>query len=252
MRHPVAEARTAPGFDGVIFLPGLLCDERLFAPQVEALASFQDPSGNPLYPTEVADLGAYDSLQAMAEAVFEKTRFERFALAGLSMGGALAMTMARMDPHRVERLAVLDANPGVDDDARRENRRRQLADAERLGVGALTRSELVPLYLAPDNCSPELIDLTVAMAERHGLETYRRQLEALMTRDSSREHLADFSGPALVLCGELDAMCAPKLHEEMAQRLPNSQLVIIPGVGHLATVEAPQVVNAALLDWLQR
>ena len=132
-----------PKFDGVIFLPGLLCDAKLFAPQVAALEQSYD--------IEIPNLGAYDTFEAMARGVLDATRFERIALAGLSMGGALAMNMARWHPQRIERLAILDSNPRADDDARRQNRRRQLADARQFGVGRLTRDELSKVYLAPHN-----------------------------------------------------------------------------------------------------
>jgi len=168
------------------------------------------------------------------------------------MGGALAMNMARWAPERVERLGILDANPGADDEARRKNRRRQIADAEKIGVGELTRQELAKLYLAPTNQTPEFIDIAVAMAEGHGLETYKRQQNALMTRSSSRQHLSNYPGKTLVLCGELDVLCLPQWHEEMADLIPNATLTLVEGAGHLATVEAPEVVNSAILDWLKR
>ena len=186
----------------------------------------------------------------MSAAILASTRFQRFALAGLSMGGALALNMARWVPDRVERLAILDANPGPDDDARKANRRRQIADAERMGVGELTRRELAGLYLAPQNQTPEMVELAVSMAERHGLDVYKRQQNALMARQSSRPFLAQIKAPALVLCGQEDTLCLPQWHEEMAQQMPNSQLMQIVGAGHLSTLEAPGEVNAALKNWL--
>lgn len=239
---PVSDRTSGNLFDGVIFLPGLLCDERLFAPQVKALQGH--------YPTEVPDLGACSTLEDMSTAILAGTRFQRFALAGLSMGGALAMNMARWAPDRVLRLAILDANPGADDDARKANRRRQIAEAERIGVGKLTRNELAGLYLAPQNQTPEMVDLVVSMAERHGLDVYKRQQNALMTRQSSRPFLSEIQIPTLVLCGQEDKLCLPQWHEEMAQLIPDSHLVVIPGAGHLATVETPDEVNSALIDWL--
>jgi pimeloyl-ACP methyl ester carboxylesterase len=231
-------------FDGIIFLPGLLCDEKLFAPQVAALQGH--------YEIEVPNLGGYESFEAMSHGVLAATKFDRFALAGLSMGGALAMNMARWEPGRVERLAILDANPRADDEARKQNRRRQLATARDLGVGALTRDELSMVYLALANQTPEFIEIAVQMAEGHGVDVYQRQLHALMARQDSTSYLPDYQGPALVLCGELDVLCLPEWHVEMADLLPNATLSVIPGAGHLATIEAPDEVNAALLEWLQR
>jgi len=235
--------KSSPSFDGVIFLPGLLCDERLFAPQRQALGDRVS--------IEVADLGHHDNFRDMAEAVLSQTRFERFALAGLSMGGALAMNLARWAPDRVERLAILDANPGCDDDVRRANRRRQIEEADKTGVGELSRQELVEIYLAPENRTPTLINTVGAMAERHGLAVYKRQQNALMTRESSRPYLPKYPGRTLVLCGELDVQCPPELHREMANLIPDATLVVVPGAGHLVTMEAPDAVNAALADWLQ-
>ena len=149
-------------------------------------------------------------------------------------------------------MAILDSNPRADDDARRENRRRQLARAREFGVGQLTRDELSKVYLAPHNQTPELIEVAVQMAEGHGVEVYARQLNALMTRQSSLSHLADYKGPTLVLCGDMDALCLPEWHVEMAQLMPNATLSLIPNAGHLATIEEPELVNAALLEWLQR
>ena len=231
-------------FDGVIFLPGLLCDAKLFAPQVAALEASYD--------IEVPNLGAYDSFEKMSQAVLDDSKFERIALAGLSMGGALAMNMARWHPDRIERLAILDSNPRADDDARRTNRRRQLAAARESGVGQLTRDELSKVYLAPHNQTPELIDIAVQMAEGHGVDVYARQLNALMTRQSSLDDLPHYEGPTLVLCGEMDALCLPEWHVEMAELMPNASLSLIANAGHLATIEEPEAVNAALLEWLRR
>ena len=162
------------------------------------------------------------------------------------------MNMARWVPDRVARLGILDANPGIDDDARKANRRRQIEDASRIGVGELTRRELADLYLAPANRTERLIQITVDMAEGHGLETYKRQQTALMSRQSSLAGLSDYKGPSLVLCGELDVLCLPEWHRTMAEHLPDADLVIIPEAGHLATIEAPEAANAAILNWLQR
>ncbi len=242
--QPVSEVVAQRPFDGVIFLPGLLCDQKLFAPQLAALEG--------IYPTEAPNLGAYDTFEAMSAAVLEQTQFDRFALAGLSMGGALAMNMARWVPERVERLAILDANPGADDEKRRANRRRQIEDAHRIGVGELTRQELAKLYLAPANQTPAMIDTAVAMAEEHGVAVYERQQNALMSRASVREHLPLYKGNTLVLCGGLDILCLPEWHREMADLIPNASLKIIDGAGHLAPIEAPNEVNSAVLEWLGR
>ena len=72
-----------------------------------------------------------------------------------------------------------------------------------------------------------------------------------MSRSDCRKHLPSYTGKTLVLCGELDGLCLPEWHREMADLIPNSDLVLVEGAGHLATIEAPEIVNAAILEWLE-
>ncbi len=113
----------------LVLLPGMMCDARLFVPQIGAI------SGRRAVMT--AAVGGADTMAALAREVLAHAP-PRFALAGLSLGGILAMEVLRQAPDRVERLALLDTNPRAETDAARA--RRQPADRRRAGPDGCARS----------------------------------------------------------------------------------------------------------------
>ena len=226
--------------DGLVLVPGLLCDHALFGPQVAALSRY--------LPVHVAEpRGA--TIAAMAESVAAAVPFERYALAGLSMGGIVAMHM--LDPERVTRLALLDTNHLADTDEKRHERHALVAEAQERGLEPVVRERLKPAYLAPAHRhDPRLNDIVVAMAMRLGIETFEEQTQALVSRPDASGRLEAWRRPALVLCGRHDRPCPPARHDQMAALMPAARRVTLPGAGHLTTLEAPAAVNAALLGWL--
>lgn len=224
----------------VVLVPGLLCDERLFAPQLPALAARG--------PVRVAETRHDDSLAGMAERLLGEAP-ERFALCGLSMGGYVALEVMRRAPGRVARLALLDTQARADTPEAAQRRRDLMALAERgefLGVAP----RLLPLFLHPAKLQ-ELGPLVVAMAQAVGKEAFLRQQRAILARPDSRPGLAAIGCPTLVLCGRQDQLTPPALHEEMAAAIPEATLVVLPGCGHLAPLERPEAVTAQLLAWLE-
>ncbi len=224
----------------LILVPGLLCDERLFAPQLPALAARTAVS--------VAQTRLDDSLGAMAERLLAAAP-ERFALAGLSMGGYVCFEVVRRAPDRVTRLALLDTQARADTTEAAQRRRDLVALAERgefLGVAP----RLLPLFLHPDHLE-RLGPVVTAMAAAVGKEAFLRQQRAILERPDSRPLLASIRCPTLVLCGRQDRLTPPSLHEEMAAAIPEATLVVLPNCGHLAPLERPEAVTAQLLAWLE-
>jgi pimeloyl-ACP methyl ester carboxylesterase len=225
----------------LIFLPGLLCDRAIWAPQIEALAD--------LARITVGDLTTADSMAGMAESILSVAP-ERFALAGFSMGGYVSFEIMRRAPERVTRLALLDTSARPDTPEQTMGR---LALMQRYGDGEFTRiaSELLPRWVRPsrrDNRA--LIGAATAMIGRIGREGFRRQQRAIMDRLDSRPGLASITGPVLVLCGRDDQVTPVELHEEVAAGIPGAQLKILPACGHFSTLEQPEAVSAALRAWL--
>lgn len=226
----------------LLLLPGMMCDERLWSQQVAALAADCR--------VHCGDLTRDNSITAIAERVLDAAP-PRFALAGLSMGGIVALEIMRSAPERVERLALLDTNFRADNPERKVQRNRQLTELETLGLEQLVREELLPAYLAdghPD--TQHILNEVLDMGLRLGDEVFVRQSIALRDRLDSSSVLAGIDCPTLVLCGEQDRLCSVELHREMAEKISGSRLQVIPHCGHLATMEQPGRVIAEMRHWL--
>jgi pimeloyl-ACP methyl ester carboxylesterase len=233
---------TGCGENGLLLLPGMMCDARLWRHQIRGLGEG--------YEICVGDIGYADSVGAIAREVLAAAP-SRFSLAGLSMGGIVALEMWRLAPQRIKRLALLDTNFRADTPERRSLRDDQI---ERVAGGALEsvlRDELKPNYLA--HChqgNSELLDEVLAMGLDLGKEIFVRQSQALRDRPDSTGTLPDIDCPTLVLCGSEDDLCPVTLHREMAAAIPGAWLRIIDDCGHLSTMEQPDKVTEALRDWL--
>jgi pimeloyl-ACP methyl ester carboxylesterase len=227
----------------LVLVPGLLTDDALFAPQVEALSDVAD--------IIIADVANDDSLEGFAARLL-KTAPQRFAIAGLSMGGYIAQEVVRQAPERVIGLALLDTNARADRPEQQDARRKYVERAES-GDFDIVCDEMWPMLVAPSRLDDAELKATVtAMSARVGVVGFAKQQEAIITRPDGRADLAKVSVPALVLCGAEDQMTPPKVHHEMVDKLPDARYVEIEDCGHLSTLEAPQKVNEALREWLAR
>lgn len=224
----------------LILVPGLLCDERLFAPQLPALASRTT--------VRLAETKLDDSLGGMAERLLADAP-ERFALCGLSMGGYVCFEVLRRAPTRVTRLALLDTQARADTPEATQRRKDLMALAER-GEFTGVAPRLLPLFLHPDHLE-RLGPTVTSMAAAVGKDAFLRQQRAIMARPDSRPLLSSIGCPTLVLCGRQDQLTPPALHEEMAAAIPDATLVVLPRCGHLTPLERPEAVTAQLLAWLE-
>jgi len=225
----------------LVLVPGLLCDEALWAPQVAALQGEAE--------ILVADVTAADSLGAIADGVLALTDGP-FALAGLSMGGYAAFEVLRRAPERVQRVALLATSARPDDPAKRAERLAVIALAQ-AGDFAAALQRLVPSWMGIDAPSdPALRSALEAMALRVGPEAFLRQERALLARADSRPTLAAITCPALVLCGRQDLRTPLERSAEIAAGIAGARLVVVEDCGHIATLEQPQAVTAALRSWL--
>jgi len=166
------------------------------------------------------------------------------------MGGYVALELMRQAPGRVERLALLDTQSRGETAEARE-RRLALIELAHKGKFSQVIERLLPLELhAPHLSDARLVGIIKSMARNVGLEGYLRQQNAIMHRTDSREWLASFACPTLVLCGEHDQLTPRDRHDEMAALIPGATLVVLPECGHMSTLEKPLETNRALQAWL--
>ncbi len=224
----------------LVLLPGLMCDERLWQPQVDALQVH----------AIVADTTLHDNFADMAHHLLDSAPAS-FALAGLSMGGILAFEIWRQAPERVTHMALIDTNPYADTEQKRQTRLEQIQVAMQGGLREMAIESLKPMYLAEVNRdNDEILNTVLDMALDLGPDVFNRQSVALRERCDSVATLDTIDCPTAVICGEEDRLCPVELHELMAERIPNAKLTVAKNCGHLATLEQPQVVNEALASLL--
>ena len=226
----------------LVFVPGMMCDERLFGPQVEALGRER--------PVVVARIGGQDTVEAMAAAVLEQAP-ERFALAGLSLGGIVAMGVVAMAPARVERLALLDTNPMAEAPEVAARREPQIEAVREGRLAEIMATQVIPFFFPKGTTDEAIAVLCLDMAQRQGEAVFVRQSRALQTRPDRCGDLSRVDVPTLVLSGEHDRLCPRDRHELMHRLVPGSRLVFVPGAGHLPTLEQPDATLRELHAWLQ-
>ncbi len=226
----------------LLLLPGMMCDARLFAPQIDAFS----PGRTVLVPA----LSGNGSMEGLAEQILKEAP-DNFALGGLSMGGIVAMEMVRQAPNRVAGLALLDTNPLAEVEEVQARRGPQMVRARAGQLDSVMRDEMKPNYLSDGDRRGEILDLCMDMALSLGPEVFCEQSIALRDRPDQSETLRWFNKPALVLCGREDKLCPISRHELMHSLLPRSVLTIVEGAGHLPTLERPHKTTSALQDWLK-
>lgn len=229
-------------------LPGLACDDAVWAHAREAFASRAN--------VHIASYGALDSMPAMAEHVLRSMDGE-FAIAGHSMGGRVALEVFRLAPERIRGIALLDTGttPLADGEpGEREVAGRQelVGIAQRDGMAAMAARWVLGMVWKPRLNERALIDAIISMFERCSAEVFTAQIRALIARPDAGPLLSRIACPTLVLCGAEDSWAPAVRHREMAQRIAGATLTLVPDCGHMCTLERPEAVTQALLAWHAR
>jgi pimeloyl-ACP methyl ester carboxylesterase len=225
----------------LVLLPGMMCDARLFGPQIAELSATTA--------VMVAPVTLGERIEEIASNLLDQLP-QRFALAGLSMGGIVAMEVMRRAPDRVTRIALMDTNPLAETPQTAAAREPQIVAARAGRMLDVMREEMKPNYLAPGDARQDILNLVMDMADALGPEVFVRQSRALQRRPDQQTTLRKCKIPALVLCGAHDALCPVKRHEFMAELIPNATLRILDNSGHLPTLEQPAETTQALREWM--
>jgi len=225
----------------ILLVPGLNCSPRLYAPQMPALWRFG--------PVTVADHTRDETMAAIVSGILRLAP-PRFALIGLSMGGYISWEIMRQAPDRVARLAVLDTGSRADTPEASEARRARIALAEGGRFDEVIETTWPSLVHPARIGEGALKQIHVDMCRDVGPEAYVRQQKALMGRPDSRPLLASIRCPTLVLVGAQDTLTPPALSEEIAAGILGARFVRVPDCGHLSTIERPDAVTKALIEWM--
>ncbi len=226
----------------LVLVPGLLCDSLLWEAQIEALKGYAE--------CWVADHTRSDTMAGVATDVLREAPFERFALAGLSMGGYVALEIVRRAAPRVDRLALLDTSARPDTREQLGKRESLISLAQRGRLVGVTQA-LLPLLVHRARLGDKKLVATVKkMAANIGKNAFIRQERAIMSRADSVPLLPSIACPTLVLCGRQDALTPLDRHEEMASAIPGASLTVVEDCGHLSTLERPAEVGCELKRWL--
>jgi pimeloyl-ACP methyl ester carboxylesterase len=228
--------------NALVLLPGLLCDRRLWVQQIAGLADFARSS--------VIDLSTCDSVEKMADDVLHRGP-ERFALAGFSMGGCVALEILARAPERVQCLALLSTRAAGLLPAVRQHYEEVISNLEAGGMDAYL-ADAFPKYVAPEKVRDEGIRQTFfAMGRDLGTEVAVRQMRALLAYPGFRGALNQIACQTVLICGAEDQRTPGGVHREMAAAIPGAQLTVIAKSGHFTPLEQPAAVTEALRCWLQ-
>jgi pimeloyl-ACP methyl ester carboxylesterase len=235
------------GVQTLVLLPGLMCDAAVWEPLFPHL-----PAGTQPW---VADYGMAHSLSAMAQGVLRQAPAERFALAGHSMGGRVAMEVLRLAPQRVTHVALMDTGhlPRAVGEAGSQEATKRLAllqMARTQGVRAMAQT-WVQGMVHPDRLQEvALIESIVAMFARKSADVFAAQIEALLARPDASDMLHTLAVPTLLQCGAQDSWSPPAQHADMRALAPHAVLDVVADAGHMAPMERPAAVAHGLARWL--
>lgn len=227
----------------LLLLPGMMCDDRLFALKTATFSASMPVINIPLV--------GHDNFKDMAEQVLENAP-NKFALAGLSMGGIAAMEIMRLAPHRITRLALMDTNHLPDSPERRAVRDVQIAKVQGGGLFDIMRNEMKPNYLANGSDRTDILELCMVMAQALGPDVFINQSKALQSRRDQTKVLEQINVPTLILCGREDKLCPVEKHKMMQSLIVGSELSVIDRSGHLPVLEMPDITNQLLQNWLHK
>lgn len=225
----------------LVLVPGSLCDARVWRHQERDLAALAD--------VFIPHLHGHASLGAMAESVLEQAP-DRFALAGFSMGGRVALEMVRRAPERITHLALVDSSIHPIAEGEGERRQPQIELARGEGMTAFARWWNPQIVHPSRRNDAEFMGLLEAMAESFTPEEYEREVHALLTRPDARDVLPTIEVPTLVLHGAEDILSNPDRNRAIAEAIPGAKLVTIKDAAHFPMLEKPAEVTAALKEWL--
>ena len=224
-------------------VPGMMCDERIFSPQIEELSKNLEVT--------IADISSFSSVRELASDVLTKAP-KKFSLLGHSMGGIVAMEIYSQEPNRIEKLILMDTNPKAELDEVKLKREPQIRDANKGKLLEVMRDEMKPNYLADSENQSSVLNVCMDMALTLGSDVFTNQSRALQSRADQQNTIQSINIPVLIMCGSEDKLCTVERHEMMHNMISDSELKIINNAGHMPTLEQPEETTEVISEWLMK
>jgi pimeloyl-ACP methyl ester carboxylesterase len=224
-------------------VPGMMCDERIFSPQIEALSQNLEVT--------IADISNFSSVRELASDVLKKAP-KKFSLLGHSMGGIVAMEIYSQEPNRIEKLILMDTNPKAELDEVKLKREPQIREVNNGKLIEVMRDEMKPNYLAESENKTSVLSICMDMALNLGPDVFINQSRALQSRLDQQNTIQSIKIPVLIMCGSEDKLCPVERHEMMHNMISDSDLKIINNAGHMPTLEQPRETTEVIKEWLMR
>ena len=224
-------------------VPGMMCDERIFSPQIEALSQNLEVT--------IADISNFSSVRELASDVLKKAP-KKFSLLGHSMGGIVAMEIYSQEPNRIEKLILMDTNPKAELDEVKLKREPQIREVNKGKLLEVMRDEMKPNYLAESENKTNVLSVCMDMALNLGPDVFINQSRALQSRLDQQNTIQSIKIPVLIMCGSEDKLCPVERHEMMHNMITDSDLKIINNAGHMPTLEQPRETTEVIKEWLMR
>ncbi|MGV3278339.1 alpha/beta fold hydrolase [Rickettsiales bacterium LUAb2] len=220
----------------LVLICALMCDQRLFESQQRFLQEFCS--------VKILVINNFTNINEAAEYILHKLVLEKeFYLAGISMGGYIAMEIASIAPERIKKLCLMATR--IDDETNDEKQKRQLAIEEAINnnKATATKSFLGKFIF---NSSNDKIDLLIDMNNKLGVTSYVNQQKLILSKNNLQNKLLNFTKPCIVIAAENDQITPPIKQEQIKNTLTNSNLITINNCGHLIPLDQPHKLNLIL------
>ncbi len=226
----------------LVMIPPLLCDARIFEEQIRDLS--RD------HAVLFAPTSRGERMEEIASQILSWAP-SKFALAGMGMGGMVAMEILRRASERVTRIALIGTSPQADTPEAAAAREPHIIAARAGRWADVLQHEINSTWMAPTADKVDLVRLLTEMGHALGPEAYVRQARALQRRKDQQATIRQITQPTVVICGRHDGQYQLKRHEFLAELIPYAQLQVIEGAGYLPTLEAPDAVTDVLRAWMK-
>ena len=227
----------------IVLLPDIMCDARVFGPQVAALSKD--------HAVTVAPMTVGDRIEEIASNLLDVLP-KRFALVGVGMGASAGMEIVRRAPDRITRMAVMNASAFAETPQSAADLEPVITKARAGNLRGFAEGVLPPASLAPGPMRGEVMALVHDMVDHLGKDAVIRQARAMQRRRDYQAVLRKVKIPVLVICGDCGGDAPVKRHKFLADLIPYAKLTVIEGAGRLPTLEQPDLVMDALLSWMRQ